>query len=233
MRARFSTEIKQGRVKIENLVVSSNRTGIADFFIPLEGITGLSDHHSTFKDPETLPEPFKGRHKYKKVSLRSARASEIVSKHGKPYYIKIDIEHADADILAELFRAGHRAKYISAESHSIRVLAELVANGKYNLFKLVEGFSVSELYRNRIFDPEKKRLKKASKPRIKGLNSSSNSSLQAQHSVVSFQYGSAGPFGEDIDGPWLSADELFQKLAVSGLGWKDIHAKRIKPKQRT
>jgi FkbM family methyltransferase len=163
MRAKFSSEINQGRVVIENCVVSSDRTATADFFIPLAGIEGLSDHHSTFKDPDTLPEPFKGRHKYEKISLKCAMASEIVSKHGKAHYIKIDIEHADADILAELFKAGHRAKYISAESHSIRVLAELIASGKYNHFKLIEGFSVSNQYQNRFFDLERKRLKKAGK----------------------------------------------------------------------
>ncbi len=233
IREKFSLEIKQGRVVIENCVVTSNRTAAADFFIPLAGIAGLSDHHSTFKDPDMLPEPFKGRHKYQKISLRCARASDIVSAHGKPHYIKIDIEHADAEILAELFKAGHRAKYISAESHSIRVLAELIASGQYNHFKLVEGYSVSNLYQNRLFDLEKKRLKKGGKTaKQEADSSSSHNSSQARHSVISFQFGSAGPFGEDIDGPWLNADELFQKLAVSGLGWKDIHAKRVKLKLR-
>jgi hypothetical protein len=36
---------------------------------------------------------------------------------------------------------------------------------------------------------------------------------------------SAGPFGEDIPGEWVSADAIFVHLKRYGLGWKDIHAR--------
>jgi hypothetical protein len=42
----------------------------------------------------------------------------------------------------------------------------------------------------------------------------------------SFPYHSAGPFGEDIDGEWMSASYMIRLLAIVGLGWKDIHASR-------
>ena len=43
----------------------------------------------------------------------------------------------------------------------------------------------------------------------------------------SFPYHSAGPFGEDIDGPWLNGNQLFTALAAKGLGWRDIHVSRV------
>lgn len=229
MTEKFSAEIRQGKVAIENCVVSGDRKKTAEFFIPLPGIAGLGDHHSTFKDPDTLPEPFRGRHKYEKILLRCAKASDIISSHGKPYYVKNDIEHADADILSEIFRAGYRPKYVSAESHSIRVLAELIVNGRYNHFKLVEGCSVSDIYRNRMYDPQRNRLRKAAKSKTQdSTGRESHHSSKDPHHHISFPFGSAGPFGEDVDGPWLSADELFDRLSASGLGWRDIHAKRVR-----
>jgi hypothetical protein len=41
-----------------------------------------------------------------------------------------------------------------------------------------------------------------------------------------FKTGSSGPFGEDILGEWKSANEIFNDLRESGLGWIDIHARR-------
>jgi hypothetical protein len=42
--------------------------------------------------------------------------------------------------------------------------------------------------------------------------------------TYAFPHHSAGPFGEDIDGEWMSADDFLRRLAFEGLGWKDIHA---------
>jgi hypothetical protein len=38
---------------------------------------------------------------------------------------------------------------------------------------------------------------------------------------------SAGPFGVDIAGPWMTADAFFRVLALAGLGWRDVHASRM------
>ena len=43
----------------------------------------------------------------------------------------------------------------------------------------------------------------------------------------SFPHHSAGPFGNDISGPWMTPDNFFRVLALVGLGWKDIHATNI------
>ena len=137
---------------------------------------------------------------YTKVSLPAKSILEIVRKHGDPYYIKIDIEHSEEAILGELFKNGVRPPYISAESHSARVFALLAGMGEYRAFKLVEGETVAKDYKS--------------------------CSIEASggRETYSFPEHSAGPFGEDIAGEWMNADDLFEVLAERGMGWRDIHA---------
>lgn len=137
---------------------------------------------------------------YEKVLLPSQPVMQIVRRHGAPYYIKIDIEHYDEAILKELFRNGVRPPFISAEASSIQVFALLAGLGEYGAFKLVDGATVGKKYRNHIIQVGEGR------------------------EAYSFPPHSAGPFGEDIAGEWMNADDLFHVLAAKGLGWKDIHA---------
>jgi hypothetical protein len=81
------------------------------------------------------------------------------------------------------------------------VFALLVASGRYNAFKLVDGSSVSQQYSKMPF-----------------------TSKDGLHEVYSFPYDAAGPFGEDVHGEWMTANNFFMLLAFEGLGWKDIHA---------
>ena len=137
---------------------------------------------------------------FERVILPSLSAVDLVKKYGDPQYVKIDIERSDAAILRSLFMNGIRPPYISAESHSIEVFALLVGLGGYNAFKLVDGQSVSKRFKNHLI----------------GVGD-----LWERHS---FPAHSAGPYGDDIDGEWMSADNFFTLLALEGLGWKDIHA---------
>lgn len=142
---------------------------------------------------------------YDQVLLPSQRVLDILRKHGDPWYIKIDIEHSEEAILKELFRNGIRPPFLSAEAHSIKVFALLAGMGEYTAFKLVDGASVAAKYKNHAI------------------------ATQSGRERYSFPAHSAGPFGEDVAGDWLSADDLFELLADQGLGWKDIHATNLVP----
>ncbi|MEQ1757831.1 MAG: FkbM family methyltransferase [Vicinamibacterales bacterium] len=137
---------------------------------------------------------------FEKVVLPSKRPSDIILAFGQPLYVKVDIEHSEQVVLEEVFNRSLRPPYISAESHDVEVFATMVALGKYSAFKLVDGASVSIRFRNHI---------------ING---------RTGDVPYSFPVHSAGPFGTDLPGPWLSAQDFFYQLAHSGLGWKDIHA---------
>jgi FkbM family methyltransferase len=189
---RFQDQIKAGHLVLENCVLSAEeKSEPVDFFIH------KIDHvRSQFPRPD-CPDDFD------RVTLKSKSVIEIIRQHGMPWYIKIDIEHYDQIILRELFVSNIFPPYISSESHSIEVFSLMVALGKYNAFKLVDGASVVGRYKNRDVDTSQ------------GIVN------------YSFPYHSAGPFGPDIDGPWMTANSFFRLLAFVGLGWKDIHATNI------
>jgi hypothetical protein len=129
---------------------------------------------------------------------------QLFARHGSPHYVKIDVEHYDQVILRALFAAGIRPPFISAESHSIEVFALLVAEGAYCAFKLVDGPSVATRYRDWPIETRR--------------------GTERQ----SFPHHSAGPFGDDIDGEWMTAFNFARLLSFEGLGWKDIHASNVR-----
>lgn len=189
---RFIDEIANGSLIVENCILNTGES--ADqvaFYI-----------HKTYHVLSQFPKP-NNIEDFEEIFLQSKNVISLIREHGNPYYIKIDIEHYDQIILRELFVNNIIPPYISSESHSIEVFAALVALGKYNAFKLVEGPSVSTRYRD--------------------------CDIATINGVIrySFPHHSAGPFGGDISGPWMTANNFFRVLACSGLGWRDIHATSV------
>jgi len=137
---------------------------------------------------------------FERVMLPARPAVDIVRQHGQPHYIKIDIEHFDGPILRALFAAGIRPPYISAEAHDAEGFCALVALGGYTGFKLVDGDIVDKQYSNVAVD------------------------VGGRSEKYAFPYDSAGPFGEEVLGPWMNRDDFLRFLAFEGYGWKDVHA---------
>ena len=191
---KFAAEIESDRLFVENCVVVGEGDGAEVYFYLHKRRHVLGQ----FPEPDASV-----LGDYDKISLPSQSVMQIVRKHGAPYYIKLDIEGYDEVILKELLRNGTVAPYISAESSSIKVLALLVGLGEYTAFKLVEGSTVGETYRNCPI------------------------SVGGGTEQFSFPAHSAGPFGEDIPGEWMNADDLFELLAKKGMGWRDIHATNL------
>jgi FkbM family methyltransferase len=147
--------------------------------------------------------PPKNLDMYRKVKLPAITVSDLIRNYGEPYYIKIDVEHYDELILNDFFDNNVKPPFISCESHSSKIFSLLVTKGGYDAFKLVDGESVpTKFAKHRIF--------------------TNNSAI-----YFSFPRHSAGPFGDDIPGDWMTADNFFSYLAFEGLGWKDIHATNI------
>jgi len=190
--AAFSREIETGRLVVENCAITDKQSGVVDFYINIK-------YH--FLSSLIAPGQ-QNKDKWQAISIEAMPISQLIRKHGEPYYIKIDIEGYDEAILSALAEMGIKPPYISAESHTLGVFTVLAEKLGYKSFKLVDGDSVSKLYsKRRIFSP-----------------------IEANIAEYSFPFHSAGPFGDDIDGPWLSKDSLLRILALQGLGWKDIHA---------
>ena len=189
---RYSSEIKCGTLVVENCAVTDEKSGLIDFYI------SQANHVlSTL----VAPSP-QDRDKWKICRVEAVPIIDIIKKHGPPYYIKIDVEGHDESILKSLARAGVKPPFISAESHTLGVFTLLSEQMNYRSFKLVDGYSVSKVYRKRrIFSP-----------------------IQNSNIEYSFPYHSGGPFGDDVDGPWLEKSTMLKFLALQQLGWKDIHA---------
>jgi len=158
--------------------------------------------HKTNHVLSQFPKPLKIEN-FTEKKLPSKNIIEIIKKYGNPFYIKIDIEHSDHSILKEILSNKITPDYISCESHHIEIFATLLSSQKYKSFKLVDGAAVSKKYAN--------------------YEIATNSGLQK----YSFPHHSAGPFGNDISGPWMTANNFFQLLGLVGLGWKDIHVSRV------
>lgn len=156
--------------------------------------------HKTHHVRSQLPKPTERVDEFTEVTLPSATAVSIIERYGPPYYVKIDIEYYDGPVLQDLFSHNIFPPYISAESHDVSVFATLVTLGGYDAFKLVDGDSVARVYKDR--------------------------HLHTDGGVIcySFPDHSAGPFGEDVDGPWMTANAFLRVLAFEGMGWKDVHA---------
>lgn len=140
------------------------------------------------------------RHEFEEVGLPAKSVAQLVAQHGTPHYVKVDLEGYDEAVLRALFLSGHRPPYISSEAHTPGPFGLLVGLGGYDAFKLLDGRSVAQQYEHREI--------------------ATNNGPER----YSFPMHSAGPFGDDVDGPWLTASRLLTQLAVDGLGWKDIHA---------
>jgi FkbM family methyltransferase len=182
----FSKEISEKRLAVVASVITTakERSDAVKFYLHKR-------NHvlSQFPKPENFQD-------FDEVSLPSTSLKKLFDQYGKPYYLKIDIEHYDQEILRELFALDIFPTYLSAESHEPAVIAEIIMAEKYTGFKLVDGSSVARKYQNTVVD---------------GV-------------TFSFPHHSAGPFGEDIEGPWFSVNDFLMLLGIEGMGWKDIHA---------
>jgi len=142
-------------------------------------------------------------HDFTEVVLPARHVIDVIEHHGPAHYIKIDIEHSDAAILRSLLNHGIIPDYISAEIHDIDVFRSLVALGGYQAFKLVDGATVQDVF------------------------AAHEIATRGGRATHSFARHSAGPFGNDLPGPWLDTATMAGLLGPVGPGWKDLHASRV------
>jgi FkbM family methyltransferase len=190
---RFHNEIIARRLVVLNCVLSDT---IQPFPVP------FYIHRHEHVRSQYLRPPENELRDFDAIAVMSRKPSDIIREFGEPHYVKIDVEGYDHVVLREVFSAGIRPRFISAESHHIEVFASIVSLGGYKAFKLVDGPGVGVRYGDCVINTRHGQQR------------------------YSFPTHSAGPFGEDISGPWIAADNFFKLLAMVGLGWKDVHAAR-------
>lgn len=187
LKKKYSIDIESRRVTVVNVCVTPEEAGDVTFYVHR-----LNDLLSTFVPPE-----FDTNGAFDPIAVKSETPQALFDRHGRPFYVKIDLEGLDGPIIRSVAQAT-RPVYMSAEAHSHEVLVELLRLG-YQRFKVVEGSFSHERYYE----------------------------VQIEGRPWRFEPHSAGPFGEDIPGPWLNAEETMSYLVRSGYGygWRDLHAR--------
>jgi FkbM family methyltransferase len=138
---------------------------------------------------------------FTKISVESVAGVDLVSKYGEPHYMKLDLEGYDSVLLRHLFSHDIRPRYLSAEFHKASVFTTIYEEGCYEWFKLVEG------------------------NRSRGSSySTQNPGSNGRLERVAHPKEGAGPFGEEVPGPWVVGRNFFHALGLAGIGWRDIHA---------
>ena len=196
IKVKFDKEIKQNRLVVENCIITTKKSNEKENFYILEELdvasTLLPDTKLYLEGKRLL------KSDYKQISVQTRNIKDLIYAYGKPFYIKIDLEHYDHYILKEIFLSDIRPDYISSECHNMEVFNLMMKQVEYTHFKLLKG--------NLKFKENK----------IKNLQ---NIELDYE-----FPLHSAGPCCDDINGRWIEKDLFKQYFFLSGgCGWVDIH----------
>lgn len=194
IRQRYERALNSGRLVVVNCAVTPKQEDgqSMTFFV--------HDSNDLLSTAELPSASF--RHLFREITVPSATLSQLLEEYGEPWFLKLDLEGLDAAVLDALFETKSRPRYLSVEAHTPQILDQLINQGGYNAFKLVDGASMSAMYKLR-------RLRMGEKG--------------TRHS---FPYNAAGPFADDVRGRWASAARFQQRMQLEGFGWKDIHASR-------
>ena len=114
----------------------------------------------------------------------------VLSQHGCPYYLKIDIEGMDLVCLKKLLITNCRPAYISLESD------------KVDFNSIVEEFNVfARLGYSKFFIQQQEDIGRMRVP---------IGSEEGNYISYSFPEGSTGPFGADLGSDWIGRDEALK-----------------------
>jgi FkbM family methyltransferase len=189
----FKEEIFSNKLVVANFVLTDSIAlsgKEVDFYINIK-----SSAFSQFQTPKKIDD-------FKKIKVPAITPSKIVknflSSSTNSFYIKIDLEGFDSQVLKDLFKHQIYPDFVSVEAHTIDGFASLINSEFYKSFTLIDGSKV---------------------PKYQWITDLGNAKNFRRHS--------AGPFGKDIVEKWFDAKSFYRLLAFENLGWKDIHASKL------
>ncbi|MBN2087409.1 FkbM family methyltransferase [Candidatus Peregrinibacteria bacterium] len=191
----------------------------------------------------------------KTIPVKTQKLSTIISEYGTPYYCKIDIEGYDNTALESLIELKNLPNFISAETEclgdkgeiseeeSLKTLETLYKLG-YRKFKLIDQISFKVLNKNTNIHKTKPFLLRFIEKhfRIHKILKKIGYPIQVRERYNkkfnhTFEFGSSGPFGDDLNGKWSNYKEAkkiliknrkdyFNTTDANNYGfWCDWHAK--------
>ena len=177
---RFASSIKAGTLTVLNLAVV-DAPGPVTFYTNPHTVWGTV-HRSWADRNATLGSPPDGE-----ISVTGVMAQELFSRHGMPYYAKIDIEGSDRLCLEALLNFEDRPRYVSLESDKVSLRAlehefDLLEQLGYSRFKIVAQHKVPR--------------QRPPRPPAEG-----------GWVQCTFGAGQSGLFGQEAPGRWLSREQ--------------------------
>jgi FkbM family methyltransferase len=232
---RFAKEIGEGRMKVVNAGILE-RAGKFSFY------RNLSDDGWSSFDRE------RGTRggQWAEETVICTTTDDLVERYGRPFFIKVDIEGADMQVLTSI-GAGSAPPYISLELNTSDPIVERLVELGYTAFKFVDG----ESYRPAlpIFERDIgwRALRKIGRliPLVRTGISKIPEAFRPKDEFnplgkfspdgYAFTKYSSGPFGERAAGAWLTPqkaiswfarlrDEYCREGKESALWW-DVHAR--------
>lgn len=173
-RRAFAPYLASGQLVIEPAGVRATAARLP-FYINLQ-----NDHWSSF-DKEWGA---RRNSPYRTVEVECITPQTLIERYGMPYYLKIDIEGSDIDVVRGLHDFRDRPRYVSIEENNESYFQELWHVG-CRAFKIVDQTKHIDIR-------------------------CPNPALEGRYVDASFDDVMTGPFGEEAPGEWLSLEDALE-----------------------
>ena len=184
IRQRFQSEIRSGRFQLVEGAIT-DATGEVTFYK-----NASSTQFGTLY-PKWRHRNEQMGHEQEAVSVTTVNFADALAQYGVPHYMKIDIEGADHLCLDALMACEVAPDYLSLESDKTDLIAIKAEISALQSLGYVRFKAVQQRFIHR------------KKAQVKAL---SNETI-----TYGFERGASGPFGSDLAGHWISADELTER----------------------
>jgi FkbM family methyltransferase len=234
---RFEREVRTGQIKVVNAGIL-RRPGVFTFYRSLQ-----EDGWSTF-EPNIHRKPGE----WEELQVCCITTQQLIADHGQPFFIKVDIEGADFQVL-ETIAPETAPAYISLELNPMDpFIDQLIALG-YTAFKFVDGLNfrpTPPVFNHQLGWRLLRRVGRAV-PIFHAMMCRLPQPLRAKREWnppgkyspdgYRFEDQCSGPFGERAAGPWISADAAsrflrqlkddYRRAGKLNELWWDVHARHL------
>jgi FkbM family methyltransferase len=184
LRERFRSNLTDGSLVLVNAAIAESAGEVGFYANQSNSVWG------TIRPAWAERNAFEGSPS-KLIKVKAITLPEVLSQHGVPYYLKIDIEGADVLCLKGLIEKPDRPKFVSIESEKRSWQALL---HEFEMFKRL-GYS-----RFKIVDQDHIDWQKPPNP-----------AAERRYVEHRFERGSSGLFGEELPGKWLTTRQAIRR----------------------
>ena len=188
LRERFSSNLSDGSLTLIDSAIAED-TGEVDFYVNQSfSIWG------TIRPTWAERNAGFGSSSSQLIKVKATNFSDVLSQHGVPYYLKIDIEGADLLCLESLAQKPDKPRFVSIESE------KKSWDGLLHEFEMFEKLGYSHF---KIVDQKNIDRQKPPNPAVEG-----------QFVDHTFEPGSSGLFGDELPGKWLTRNQALRRYRL-------------------